>query len=201
MLTASATRDSGFSASLALYATSAFIILSGLIFLSPFALSANAQQNDVYMGNLFIGVPVFLIGCVLFIASLTGLGLHTRLAVLLGLGNLLVAAALTLGFADLPISLAPYLAGINVILLFVVSWAVARGSDRLAIWGRGLLLALIGSSIMALSYALFGGRYYSAGGSAVTWPPYLTLPILGLAAVVAAATFLIGWLWGRARAH
>ncbi len=54
---------------LALLASGGFILLSAVLFLSPFVLSPYAMQNDVYMGNLFLGPPWFLLGAILFLAG------------------------------------------------------------------------------------------------------------------------------------
>ena len=42
---------------MAFVATGGFALLVGGIFLLPFVLSPYAIQNDVYMGNLFLGYP------------------------------------------------------------------------------------------------------------------------------------------------
>lgn len=55
---------------LGMLAAGGFIVLSAVIFLSPFVLSPYAIQNDVYMANLFIGPPVLVVGGVLVLIGL-----------------------------------------------------------------------------------------------------------------------------------
>src|SRR5579859_5475005 len=54
---------------LALLAAGGLLVLSALVFLSPFALSPNAIQNDVYMGNLFLSPPLLVVGSALCVGS------------------------------------------------------------------------------------------------------------------------------------
>ncbi len=88
----------------ALLAIGAFAVLAGGILLLPFALTPDAIQNDVYMGNLFLA-PVFLVvGAGSFVGGLPGLvrspglqgqrgGLLTRALLLAVLGGVGVALA------------------------------------------------------------------------------------------------------------
>jgi hypothetical protein len=48
----------------ALVALGGYAVLISIVFLSPFALSTYAIQNDVYMGNLFLSAPLTLFGVV-----------------------------------------------------------------------------------------------------------------------------------------
>ena len=70
-----------------LIATGSFLVGAGDLFLAPFALNARAQQNDVFLGNLFVGLLACLLGGLLVAAGLTGLGLRRRAAVVLALGQ------------------------------------------------------------------------------------------------------------------
>ncbi|HEU5348324.1 MAG TPA: hypothetical protein VFU63_06900 [Ktedonobacterales bacterium] len=191
------TRRSTSSVSLALFAASGFLMFCALVLLSPFAVSPYAEQNDVYMGNLFIGLPVFIIGSLLFAISLAGLGLRPDLTVLVALVSLLVGVALWLGVIGWSISTHVYVAGAAALVLLVLSWAIARGHARMKTWRRGLALALLGSGIIALLYVLFGGHYASAGGVVVSWPPYLMPSITGVSIALAVAIFVLGWRWGE----
>lgn len=70
MSAASTRGDAASPVILALLACGGFIVLSAMIFLSPFVLSPNAMQNDVYMSNLFLSPPWFVLGGVLVLAGL-----------------------------------------------------------------------------------------------------------------------------------
>jgi hypothetical protein len=48
---------------MAFLAAGGYALLVGGIFLLPFVLSPYAIQNDVYMGNLFLGYPLVAAGC------------------------------------------------------------------------------------------------------------------------------------------
>lgn len=198
MVAASTTHHGASPARIALFAASGFVMLCALVFLSPFAVSSGAAQNDVYMANLFIGLPVFVIGSFLFALSLACVGLRMWLAVVLAVINAIAPVVGIIGFFRSPISLSAYLAGADALLLLAISWAIARAHDHMNIWARGLLLALLGSGLMGLLYVLFGGHYSSFGDVAINWPPYLTMPMIGVAIGLAIAIFVIGWIWGAA---
>jgi hypothetical protein len=134
-------------------ALGAFTLLAAGVFLSPFALSPNAIQNDVYMTNIFLG-PLFA---------------------LVGVGCLLIGGLLSLWRSRTP------------------------GLSRL--WLRALALAVGGAVVVAVAYALFGGRFYSVHADSFYWPPYLNGVMLGVAALMALATFLGGWFWGAGEAR
>jgi hypothetical protein len=82
---------------LALLASGGFILLSAVLFLSPFVLSSYANQNDVYMGNLFLSPPWFVLGAILFLAGALIARLQRRRApwgqglLLAGIGGVLLA--------------------------------------------------------------------------------------------------------------
>lgn len=180
-----------------LSALATFTLLSAVVFLSPFALSPYAQQNDVYMGNFFIAPLVFLLGSFIFLVSLAMMGLDTLLAGLLAFISLLAAGSFALSASGLPYSIYTYVVTGDVILLLVVGYVIAEKHSLLALWRRGTLLALLGTGILTVLYILFGGHYTSLGGSPLNWPPYLTAPILGVTAGLAGAIFLLGWLWAE----
>lgn len=195
MITRPRTPQGTSRASLALFAASTFCMLSALVFLAPFAVSPRAGQHDVYMVNLVIALPLFFAGSLLFAISLAGLGLRPGLAVLVTLACHLVGVMLWLGSVNWSLATYTYVAGCATMILLVLSWVVAFDHHRLGIWRRGLMLALGGSGAVALLYLLFGGHYTSTGGVAGSWPPYLTLPIVAVAIGLAAAIFVLGWLW------
>jgi hypothetical protein len=69
MSTTSAISRSISPLALGLFAAGSFFALSALVFLSPFVLSSNAIQNDVYMSNLFLSPPLLAIGGALCLGS------------------------------------------------------------------------------------------------------------------------------------
>ena len=185
----------------ALFMSGAFTMFSAIVFYSPFAISPYAQQNDVYMGNLFIAPVVFLLGSVAFLIGQTGLGLRAILAALLALVTLLAIGVFAFGNLALPI---PFYAAImmaGTLLLLIVGCLVTSIHGMLKLWSRGMVVAFLGTGALALLYILFGGHYTSLGDQPVNWPPYLTAPILGGAVAIAGAIFLIGWLWGQTAAR
>lgn len=134
----------------ALITLGAFAALVCLIYLSPFALSPYAIQNDVYMGNLFLSAPLALGAIVCLLAGwllalrapgrrLTGpgMGLLAGRALLVALvGAALVAIAyVPLGgqyhsFGPTPIDWPPYL---NTIML-VVTLLVGLATLLVSMW-------------------------------------------------------------------
>ncbi len=87
----------GVRAATALLAGGGYAVLVGGVFLLPFAIDANAIQNDVYMSNYFIGLPVLVVGAICVLAGLLGLGLsregHGPLRWLLALRAAVLAVA------------------------------------------------------------------------------------------------------------
>ncbi len=209
MTAMSTTRYSVSPATLAAFAAGGFTMLTALIFLSPFALSPYAGQNDVYMGNLLLSPLLFLVGSVLFIVSLAGLGLSPQITVLLAVADLvppLLILYLPGSMLGASMRLGPY-AIVFLALLFeaglliILGLVIARAHGWQQAWLEGLLLVGAGSGLMALVYVLFGGRYHSVGPNAPDWPPYLTMPVLGVALGLGLAIFVIGWAWGKMTAR
>lgn len=137
----STTRHGVSPMALALLATGGFIVLSAVIFLSPFVLSPYAIQNDVYMTNLFIGPLVLLVGGALVLISLLVAYLRRRViawrqALLLTVvtGGLLAALYALAGghyvsYGGIATSWPPYLnepvIGLTVVLalmVFIAGW-------------------------------------------------------------------------------
>ena len=64
-------------------------------------------------------------------------------------------------------------------------------------WGkRAALVAALGALVVGAADWLFGGRYISVSGN-VWWPPYLRLPVVGIALGVGMIVFFAGRAWGR----
>lgn len=181
----------------ALFMSGAFTMFSAIVLYSPFVISPYAQQNDVYMGNLFIAPIVFLLGSVAFLIGQTGLGLRAILAALLALVSLLAIGVFAFGNLAVPIPFYPAIMVADTLLLLIVGFLVASIHGTLKLWSRGMVVAFLGAGALVLLYILFGGHYTSLGDHPVSWPPYLTAPILGVAAGIAGIIFLIGWLWSR----
>lgn len=180
-------------------ASGGVLMLSGVVFLLPFLVNNRAGQNDVFMGNLFLGPPFWLVGSTLLIASLAGLGLGRWLTLALALANpLLVALMLAWsqgGLGGISGTAAVLVADAGALL---VAGALAAGTHgRWTIWGRGMVVCLIGAGIVALAYELFGGRYYAFGETVSSLPPYLEMPVAWLALGIGALAGALGWAWGR----
>jgi hypothetical protein len=128
----------------ALIALGAFAALVCLIYLSPFALSSYAIQNDVYMGNLFISAPLAVGAIICLVAGWLmalrapgrqlrdpSMGMLAGRALLVALGGaLLVAIAYApLGgqyhsFGPTPIAWPPYLNAAVMAVTLLVGLAV-----------------------------------------------------------------------------
>ncbi|HEU0028060.1 MAG TPA: hypothetical protein VFQ25_13175 [Ktedonobacterales bacterium] len=142
-------------------------------------------------------------------------GLRVASALLAAGGFALLAGAVFL----LPFALSPYaiqndvymanlflaplfiLAGGICIVVGLVLLARSRGPRRDAgrVGMRALLLAALGAAAVAAASFLFGGRYESMGPVAISWPPYLNLPLLAFALVVGAVVCILGWIWGASQ--
>lgn len=190
---------SGARASVAGLATGGALMLSGAVFLIPFLVSDRAGQNDVFMGNLFLGPPFWLAGSTLLIASLAGLGLRAWMTVGLAVANLLLVslAALVLSRGGLGgISGVAAVVVADVGALLVASALVAGTRGWWATWGRGMVLAAACAGIVTLAYVLLGGRYYAFGETSSSLPPYLEMPVVAIALGMGALAGALGWVWG-----
>jgi hypothetical protein len=144
----------GVRAAAALITLGVYTALVCVIYLSPFALSSSAIQNDVYMSNLFLSAPLALAG-VVCMASGGIIALRARSRGSMGPRMGLVAA-------------------------------------------RALLVALVGAGVVAVAYALFGGRFHSFGPTPISWPPYLNEAVLVATLLVGLMALLVS-LWWSAR--
>jgi hypothetical protein len=186
---------------LAQLATGGFLLLAGALFSAPFLLNGRAQENDVFFTNLFLAPLISLLGSILYLIALRGFGLS--IAWLLAL--LVINVAALTGWLWLPqftsqsISLVAVILAADAILLFSVGALLAAARGLAGPWALGLLLALLASAALAAIYYFFGGQYLAAGESSSSLPPYLNTITLAATAVLAVLTYLVGWLWGRAR--
>lgn len=181
----------------ALLAVSGYIALLSMVFMTPFLLSARAQQNDVFMANLLLSPILYVIGSTAVIAGLHALGLRRSLTGLLALGNLavLVLAAWLIGSISQN-GIRALAIGILVSagMLLVVSTVVVGGLHTWGIGGGAAVLALCGAAVVSLGYMLFGSRYYAFGETASSLPPYLDAAVLGLSVVGGLAILvLVRW--------
>lgn len=132
----------------ALVALGAYAALISIVFLSPFALSPYAIQNDVYMGNLFLSAPFALAGVVcLAVGALLVLRapgkrrmgwLWARSLLVAVVGATLVSIVYALfgghyqSFGPTPINWPPYLNGALMNAALVVGLLVVLGG---IFWG------------------------------------------------------------------
>jgi hypothetical protein len=139
----------------ALITLGAYAALVCLIFLSPFALTSYAIQNDVYMGNLFLSPPLAVAGVVCIVSgwiitlrarhrqaagvSVGRVAMRALLVALVGAGVMGVVYALFGGqfrsFGPTPIYWPPYLSGGVLVATLLVGLAALLAS----LWwsGRG----------------------------------------------------------------
>jgi hypothetical protein len=184
-----------------LIATGSFLVGAGDLFLAPFALNARAQQNDVFLGNLFVGLLACLLGGILVAAGLTGLGLRRRAAIVLALGQPLgagLALALLGQIGVSSMAALSVLAVVQTLGLALLGTALAVQAGRVRAWGRLLALPGLGALLLTVAYLLVGGRYYAYGETVSSLPPYLNLPVFGLTLAVTAVVGVAAMRW-RAR--
>lgn len=77
-----------------LLAVGVYIILSGLVFLSPLVLNPTANQNDVYMSNLFLAPPITALGVLCLLVGWIGMWrqVHAGRASRIGRRPVIIAA-------------------------------------------------------------------------------------------------------------
>ena len=182
-------------------ATGGFLLLAGALFALPFLLNSRAQENDVFLTNLFLAPLISLLGSVLYLIALRGFGLSIAWLVAL----LVIAVAALTGWLWLPqftsqsIPLVAVILAADAILLFSVGALLAAPQGLSGPWALGLILALVAGAALAVIYYFLGGQYLAAGETSSSLPPYLNTIALVATAVLAVLTYLLGWLWGRAR--
>jgi hypothetical protein len=185
----------------ALLASGGFLLLAGALFATPFLLSSRAQENDVFLTNLFLAPLISLLGSPLYIFALRRMGL----SIMFMLALLLVyLAVLTTWFWFPPLSahgisaVGPILAA-DAALLFIAGALVAGTHRQWNAWTQGMALALVTSSALAVVYSFFGGRYLAFGETSSSLPPYLNAVTLITTAAFAVLAYVLGWRWGRSR--
>lgn len=131
-----------------------YIVLVGLVFLSPFALNSTAIQNDVYMTNLFLSPPIIILGVLCLLIGWIGLqravnsgrasGIGMRPMIIATLGVLVMAGGyLAFGgrytFASGEVEWPPYMNGASIVVALVVGalvliaallWGLTRREQR-----------------------------------------------------------------------
>ncbi|HEX8982815.1 MAG TPA: hypothetical protein VF792_08605 [Ktedonobacterales bacterium] len=126
---------SGARAFTLLLAAGVYVILSGIVFLSPLVLNSTAKQNDVYMSNYFIAPLIIILGVICLLLGSIGLwravssgrawGIGRRSVIIAALGAV-VMLALYLAFgghysnAYGVISWPPYMNGASLVIMLVV---------------------------------------------------------------------------------
>lgn len=118
-----------------LLAAGVYVILSGIVFLSPLVLNSTAIQNDVYMTNLFLAPPIIVLGAICLLAGWIGMWreVHAGRANRIGKRPVIIAAlgavvmlALYLAFgghysdAYGVISWPPYMNGASLVIMLIV---------------------------------------------------------------------------------
>lgn len=181
-------------------ASGGYLMIMGAVFLAPFLMDPRAQQNDVFLTNLFIG-PLFLAaGSALFWGSMASLGVGMLALVVSWLANLLLVAAATwaasaIGADSIPAWAA--LTALDVLFLVAASSAVFWRPGHLSIWVEGLLVAAAMASAATLCYFALGGRYLAAGEVASNLPPYLNLTVIMLSVLLAAGSAITARMFIR----
>jgi len=186
-------------------ATGGFLLLAGSLFAAPFLLNSGASGNDVFLTNLFLAPLISLLGSLLYILALRRLGLSFALMLILIAINLAALTSwlwlpqvtsngddLAIGvLASLPVALL-----VDAALLFLIGALVARTHGQWDAWRRGISLALVTGSALAVVYSFFGGQYLAFGEKTSSLPPYLNGVALVATAALAALVYLFGWRWG-----
>ena len=192
----------------ALLASGGFLLLAGALFATPFLLSSRAQENDVFLANLFLAPLISLLGGLLYIVALRRLGLSIVLMIALLTLDLAILTSWFwlpqissngVGLAIGILGLLPMILLVDAALLFIVGALVAGVRRQWNAWTQGMALALVTSSALAVVYSFFGGQYLAFGEKTSSLPPYLNAVTLIATAVLAILAYLIGWLWSRPR--
>ncbi len=186
---------------LAQLATGGFLLLAGALFAAPFLLNPRAQENDVFLTNLFLAPLLSLLGNLLYLIALRRLGLSLPLLLALVALNL-VAITSWLWLPPLTpqgIPLTAVMIAVDAVLLFVIGALVAAAHGLRSVWAQGILLAIAAGASLAVIYGFFGGQYLAFGETTSSLPPYVNITALLAAAGIAIMVYLLGWFRGRVR--
>ncbi|HEX6799695.1 MAG TPA: hypothetical protein VF116_18445 [Ktedonobacterales bacterium] len=177
-----------------------YLMLLAVVFYVPFALSPLAQQNDVFMTNLYLGLGAFTAGSVLVAVDAAREAAHKPwLTAMLGtLAGVVAFAGVTAFFYGTQTFAggAPVMAGYTALLLALGVFAGARGSHLIG-RSRALLVGLSGGGLITLYYALLGGQYYDAYGLATYLPRFVDGQTSGLALLLGVGVFFLARFWVR----
>jgi hypothetical protein len=180
-------------------ATGGFLLLAGALFATPFLLNDRAQQNDIFLTNLFLAPLISLLGSLLCLLALRRLGLTLPLVLALLVVNV---AALT-GWVWLPqfttksIPLVAVTLVADAALLFIIGALVAGARGQWGAWGGGAVLAAVAGGALAVIYFLFGDYFLAFGETSSSLPPALNVTTLIATVALGALVYWLGWLWGR----
>jgi hypothetical protein len=189
---------------LALLATGVFATLSGAAYLYGVVASYYALQDNAYLGNLYLGLTLLLLGASgLLVGGLVGAGLGRWIALALALAGLLGLIGVYRGIGlTLPYGgqfVAVYLAVTLVTL--VVLLALLRRTELAA---QALTIGVMGAAVAFGVYALLGaidgkslGVYTQLGVDHLLTdkPPILDGFGAALTLLLAVAVFLIARRW------
>lgn len=166
-----------------------YAALQGALFLLP--LVFEDRQPDEFLNN-WIGGQVYLwVGTIVLICSLTGLGMKGKIMLLLVILNpILLSIMLDPHF--LPWVLA------YVCVLMALGLIIASKHHQWQVAGQGILLAVGGTTLVALAYYLLGSRYQDAYGRIIE-TPYLNGPVASFSLALGLLLFIVLRAWSAGR--
>lgn len=178
-------------------AASLYVVLVSALFLLPFVVSERAQQNDVFLTNLFGGVAFFVVGSLWLSFSVLTLGawrwIPFALIAATFTGVLLAMWARRYSGTDTLVPSVLLMAGALVLACTVLA-ALLRSW---AAWWRAVALALLGLIVAGAVYYAIGGRYLAFGERTTSLPPYLTTTVVGVSVAIGLAVFVLATIGGE----
>jgi hypothetical protein len=178
---------------LALSATGVFALLVGVVLLAPFLLNARAQENDVFLTNLFSGPVLIMLGEIMLMFGLAGVGVPHWNSLLLAsvIAVVTVETMNLLGFAGLQFLVASLSLNAVLVILSLASIMTVQHCWH-AMW-FALLLAAVGASSASLIASVLGDRFYAAAEQSSSLPLYANALVPGMVFLVGMLVFVVGW--------
>jgi hypothetical protein len=166
-----------------------YAALQGALFLLP--LVFEDRQPDEFLNN-WIGGQVYLwVGTIILICSLIGLGMKGKIVVLLVILNLILLGIL------LDPHFLPWVL-VYACVLMALGLIIASKRHQRQVAGQGILLAVGGTTLVALVYYLLGGRYQDASGRIIE-TPYLNEPVTLFSLALGLLLFVVLRAWSASR--